>query len=289
MLVSAVIPTLNRPQAIIDIAKDFLAQEFSDLEVIVVDQTDRPNQALADLARQDSRLQVLRTDIPGTCHARNMGVSRASGEIIIFTDDDCRLPDQSFVTAHVRNYGDPKIGGVGGRVIDTNQRLNKEQSGRVCWVTPSGRIYGNASSVERQDINAPRGGNMSYRRHVILDVGGFDEHFRGNAMREETDFSLRVVRAGWRIVFDPAAPAQHLGLPGGSRSRDRITWYEDFFFNESYFFLKHFRRRYLPLLLGRKTRAILACALYYGRLRPRALTTPWRAFGQAWRLVHENR
>ncbi len=287
--VSVVIPTINRPQAIVDIVRDFLQQDYAHLEVIVVDQTTTINNDLTALAQQDNRLRVLRTDVPGTCHARNMGVAAAQGEIILFTDDDCRLPDRNLVVAHAKNYDDPKVGGVGGRVIDANLQLNKEQSGRVCWVTSTGRIYANATNMTRQDINAPRGGNMSFRRKIILDVGGFDEHFRGNAMREETDFSLRVVKAEWRIVYDPDAVANHLGLPGGSRSRDRLTWYEDFFFNESYFFLKHFRRIYLAWLLGRKLRAIVACAVYYGHLRWRAIRAPWRSFGQAWRLTHSSR
>ncbi len=288
MKVSAVIPTLNRPQAIVDIVRDFLNQDADSFEVIVVDQTPTLNLELADIAKRDSRFHVIRTEVQGTCHARNLGVQSASGEIIIFSDDDCRLPNKNFIEAHVKNYSDPTVGGVGGRTLDRNTQLNREQTGRVCWVTNTGRIFGNANSDERQYINAPRGANMSYRRQVILDVGGFDERFRGNAMREETDFSLRVVKAGWRIVYDPDAPAEHLALTGGSRSRDRIGWYEDFFFNESYFFLKHFPRLYLPILWARKLRAIIACATIYGRLRPRAIAAPWRAFGQAWRLVHQS-
>ncbi len=285
--VTAVIPTLNRPQAIVDIVNDFLGQDYAGLDVVVVDQTAAVNQELENIARLEPRLKILRTDILGTCHARNMGVAAAIGEIVVFTDDDCRLPAKSFLQAHVANYDDPKVGGVGGRVIDKNTTLNREQSGPVCTVTKTGRIFGNALSLVRQDINAPRGGNMSYRREIIPQVGGFDEQFRGNAMREETDFSLRVVKAGWRIIYDPTAEAIHLALHGGSRSRERIGWYEDFFFNESYFFLKNFPRRYLPLLFFRKLRAIIACATYYGKLRPRAIVAPWRALAEARNLVNK--
>lgn len=289
MKVSAVIPTLNRPRAIVDIVRDFLRQEWSDLEVIVVEQTSSPSIDLQAIASADSRLRILRTDVSGTCHARNLGVNAAKGEVIMFTDDDCRLPDNRFVHAHMQHYNDPKVGGTGGKVIDINTTLNREQSGRVCWVDQTGRVFPNATSDERQEINAPRGGNMSYRRQVILDVGGFDECFRGNAMREETDFSLRVVKAGWKIIYEPTAYAEHLGLAGGSRSQDRIAWYEDFFFNESYFFLKHFSQKYLGLLLLRKLRAIVACATIYGHLRWRSIAAPWRSFRQAWRLVRVQR
>lgn len=283
--VSVMIPTLNRPDAIIQIATDFLAQVYPSLEVIVVDQSQAVNQGLARLEQRDGRLKVIRTNVIGTCHARNLGVREAQGSIVVFSDDDNRIRDTSFVWQHIQNFGDPTIGGVGGRVLDRNTELNREQTGPVCTVTKTGKVFPNATSLTRQLINAPRGGNMSFRKSVILGVGGFDERFRGNAMREETDFSLRVVEGGWRIIYDPLASNEHLALAGGSRSSDRITWYEDFFFNESLFFLKHFPRRYLPILLFRKVRPMIICAVYYGRFQPRALTAPWRAFRQAWRLV----
>lgn len=283
--ISVVIPTLNRPQAIVDLINDLLLQQYDDFEVVVVDQTLEENQVLALLASTNNRLTVIRPDVTGTCYARNAGVKKAQGEIIVFCDDDCRIPDQNFLAGHAANYSDQSVGGVAGRVHDQNETLNREQTGPVCRVTATGRIYGNASSDIRQDVNAPRGANMSFRRSAILQVGGFDEQFRGNAMREETDFSLRVVKAGWRIVYDPKVSAIHLGLTGGSRSADRLRWYGDFFFNESYFFLKHFPTWMLPILLLRKARAMGACWLWYGRGKLSWFLAPWKSFAEARRLV----
>lgn len=283
--ISVVIPTLNRAQAIVDTVADLLRQPYTDFDVIVVDSSRDENGVLATLAATEPRLRVLRVPPRGTCFSRNTGVAAANGELVIFTDDDVRISDQRFLEAHAAAYADPTVGGVGGRVLDTNERLNRQQSGRVCWVSATGSIAANANSDVAQDINAPRGANMSYRRQVILDVSGFDERFRGNAMREETDFSLRVVAAGWRIRYQPSAALTHLSLGGGSRNADRLTWYRDFFFNESYFFLKHFSPWFLPLLLLRKLRAIVACWLYYGRGRWRWFTAPWRSFLEARRLI----
>lgn len=282
---SVVIPTLNRAEAVVDAVQDLLQQQYPNFEIIVVDGSSEENTSLRDLAMREQRLRVIRVPSRGTCFARNTGVSNASGDIIVFTDDDVRIENREFLAAHASCYRDSGVGGVGGRVLDRNVGLNREQSGPVCTVTPTGRIYGNASSTVRQDINAPRGGNMSYRRSAITDAGPFDVQFRGNAMREETDFSLRVVKAGWRIVYEPAATLVHLALAGGSRSADRLTWYRDFFFNESYFFLKHFSRAYLPLLWWRKLRAMTACWLYYGHGKISWLIAPWQAFFQARRAL----
>lgn len=280
-----VIPTLHRAQAIVDLVGDLLSQRYSAFDIIAVDQTKETNTKLSALSLSDSRLQIIRPNVVGTCHARNVGVAAATGDIIVFLDDDCRIPDVDFLSHHAANYADQTIGGVAGRVIDQNVTLNREQTGPVCHVTKTGKVYGNASSDIRQDVNAPRGANMSFRRSIITAVGGFDEQFRGNAMREETDFSLRVVKAGWRIVYDPAVSAIHLGLAGGSRTADRLQWYRDFFFNEGYFFLKHFSVWMLPILLWRKARAIGACWLFYGRGKFAWFLAPWKSLAEARRLV----
>lgn len=280
------IPTLNRAAAIVDVVRDLLQQDLPPAEIVIVDQSATANHELEQLAATAPIIKIIRTSVRGTCHARNVGIAATTGEVVVFLDDDVRIPATQFLRHHLAAYTDETIGGVGGRVIDKNTTLNREQTGRVCTVTATGRIFANATSTVRQEINAPRGGNMSFRRVAMMEAGTFDETFRGNAMREETDFSLRVVRQGWRILYEPSAELIHLGLAGGSRTADRLAWYRDFFFNESYFFLKHFSRWYLPLLLVRKIRPILACAFYYGRGRWLALRAPWTAFGEAWRLTH---
>jgi GT2 family glycosyltransferase len=288
MRLSVVIPTLNRPDVVLRTVRDHLAQAHEDFEVIVVDGSATPNDALAGLATQDKRLQVINTPNRGTCYSRNTGVAAASGEIVVFTDDDVEISDRQFLTHHANCYADSTIGGVGGKTVDKNEQLNREQSGPVCYVTPTGRIFGRANSDQRQDINAPRGANMSYRKEIIAQVGGFDERFRGNAMREETDFSLRVVKAGWRIKFEPSASLVHIGATGGgSRTADRLQWYRDFFFNEFYFFRKHFSPFYLPLLFWRKARAMGACWLWYGKGKWSWFMAPWQAWRDATRALHQ--
>ncbi|MFC1663145.1 glycosyltransferase family 2 protein [Patescibacteria group bacterium] len=281
-IVSYVIPTLNRPESIVELSYQLLGQNYPNYEIVVVDQSAVTNRAMWRMTDQyKKKLRYYTLKKTGTTGARNVGIAKSRGEIIIFLDDDCRVDGDDFTTQHVSNYTDSKIGGVGGRIVDENVKLNRQQSGKVCWVTKTGKIYANASATERVNINAPRGGNMSFRRSVIRVAGGFDERFSGNAMREETDFSLRVVKKGYFITFDPQAEAVHLGLPfGGSRDETKQEWYYHFFHNEMLFFLKHFPKIYLPILLIRKIRPALACTFYYGKGRPMAWLTPARGFIQ---------
>lgn len=284
---SIVLPTVNRPDTVSALVGQLLNEEYPDFEIVVIDQSRTPNEHLRN--HPDGRVRYVRSDIVGTCHARNLGVAEARGDIVLFLDDDSEVSQMTLLSVHAENYRDPSISGVGGRVLDRNRQLNREQRGPVCTVSRTGRVFPNATGTVRQFITAPRGGHMSFRREAIQAVGGFDERFRGNAMREETDFSLRVVKAGRRIVFDPRAEVTHLALGhGGSRmAADRLAWYRDFFYNEALFFHKHFPSVYLPFFLARKARAILACMLYYGRGRPAALALPWAAFADGWRTAQQ--
>ena len=61
-------------------------------------------------------------------------------------------------------------------------------------------------------------GNMSVRRDQTIQIGGFDENFRGVAFRFETEFARRVIRHGSRIRFCPTASIRHLrAVRGGTR------------------------------------------------------------------------
>lgn len=58
-------------------------------------------------------------------------------------------------------------------------------------------------------------GNLSVDRERALGIGGFDERYTAVAYRFETDFARRLVNAGGRIRYEPAASIRHLKAPGG--------------------------------------------------------------------------
>jgi GT2 family glycosyltransferase len=100
---------------------------------------------------------------------------------------------------------------------------------------------------------------MSFRREVIVGLGGFDEHFGGNAFRWENDFCVRVRRAGWRVVYDPRPTVHHYyASPGGNENKHLLgrepgshAWYRHFFHNHVYFALKHQPRAAVASMLWR--------------------------------------
>lgn len=87
--VSVVLPTYNRESTIVRSVNSVLAQSYTDLELIVVDNgsTDRTHELLT--AIEDKRMQVVLYDKErGACAARNAGIGMASGQFIAFQDSD---------------------------------------------------------------------------------------------------------------------------------------------------------------------------------------------------------
>src|SRR5579871_5746785 len=89
--VSVVIPTRNRPEAVVRAVESALAQTVRDLEVTVV--IDGPNEAtalaLARLQERDTRLHVIELERNvGACAARNRGIEASKGRWIALLDDD---------------------------------------------------------------------------------------------------------------------------------------------------------------------------------------------------------
>jgi glycosyltransferase involved in cell wall biosynthesis len=88
-LVSAVIPTRNRPQLVCRAVRSALSQTYVNLEVVVVVDGPDPATVAALDALQEPRLQIVALpERVGGCEARNIGVRNARGCWIAFLDDD---------------------------------------------------------------------------------------------------------------------------------------------------------------------------------------------------------
>ena len=276
--VSVVVPTFNRGQALCQALKSLLKQDYKNYEILVVDQSTKKF-AIKEkfLKKYKAKLRLFRLNPPSLTAARNLGVKKAKGKIILFCDDDI-VAGEGLVSAHAINYKDESVGAVTGRVITVGQKMEVDcrSAGQI---SPWGTVAGGFSSQIRQEVKNVFGCNLSWRRKVLKEAGGFDENFVGNALREETDMALRVSRLGWRIVFDPKAELSHLRAPTGGcrKSEGRLKWYHDFFHNETYFFLKHLNWFWWPIFWFTRWQYFLRSMFGFGReVSLRSLSTPWQ-------------
>lgn len=245
-LVSIIIATYGRSEYLRNPLEQVLRQSCRRVEVIVVDQTPHHPVGIARFLRSlDGRILYTRLDRPNLTRARNLGLRLARGRIVLFIDDDVKIP-QDFVCRHVRNYEDPQVCAVAGRILDArSQRRGEPRAcGALRW---HGQVVSDFYFARRAVVEHARGANMSFLRDRALAAGGFDERFTGNALREDTDFCLRYTRQRpGRMVFDPEACLYHFAsASGGCRSCDQALDPRTYA-NELYFLLKHCWKWLLP-------------------------------------------
>ncbi len=233
-IISVIIPTYCREETLQDSLEDVLKQDYANFEVLLVDQTPKHQPEietyLENLATA-GKIKWFRLDWASLPGARNYGVRRSEGEIIVFIDDDVKLPPE-FLAAHVKNYlQNPELGAVAGRVFDRMKLADSaarktQEDGNVQvieYLPPQAMDPGIAwyyidlvHTIKPQQVLTARGCNMSFRREIFTKYGlRFDERFRGSAVREESDFCLRIRKTGYQIWYDPDASLEHLGEETG--------------------------------------------------------------------------
>jgi glycosyltransferase involved in cell wall biosynthesis len=230
-LISVIIPTYGREEILKDSIEDVFKQKYPHFEIIIVDQTitHKPEiqDYLDDLSKQEkiSYFRVNWASLPG---ARNYGVRQAKGDIILFIDDDIQLPE-GYLKAHAKNYQNHEIGAVAGRVFDrmkladSQKQSQDDQPYTIEYLPPEAMDPGIAwyhidlvHTTQPQRVISVRGCNMSFRREIFAKYNiWFDERFRGSAVREESDFCLRLRATGYHIWYDPEAYLIHLGEETG--------------------------------------------------------------------------
>jgi len=250
---SIIIPTYNRGKLLCNTLTNLIGQLPTDGEIVVVDQSDEVYSELMEIAKNHStQIHYYKIFVKGLPHARNYGLKRAIGEIIIFCDDDI-IPSQNFIKNHLQNYKEKDVGGVGGRIIlngnqsHDNPNLNKV-IGKVRWW--DAYLIDNFDATEMAYIDHVQGCNMSFRKEALIKAGGFDERFGGSAHLEETDLCLRIRKAGYKLVFDPEAELVHLkDAKGGCRAENYKQWFYWYGHNNMLFFLKNFNQYLFPIFI----------------------------------------
>ncbi len=189
-MISAIIPTRDRPDELARTLSELARLEPEDLgEVVVIDNASRLRPACPRALPNGQQVMLVPLDENLGAAARNIGAQAARGDWLLMLDDDSH----------------PSAGPLGA--------VLERQPEDVASVTMD--IHLSAKGVRESGglPEVPIGCGVAYRRQAFLDAGGYDAAFGYYA--EEYDLAAKLLRAGFRVAFEPGLRVDHRKVEAG--------------------------------------------------------------------------
>ena len=213
VLVSVVVPTFNRLErlrrVLTALADQTLAPDTFEIVVVSDGSTDGTDDYLRDGPHPTELIPVTQPNA-GPAAARNRGVERASGQLVVFIDDDViAAPDliATHLAAHAARADDLSRSDtvVIGPMLTPPDH---EMSPWVAWEQTMLYKQYDAMNAGVYEATARQfyTGNASLSRDRFVESGGFDESFR---RAEDIELAFRLADTGLRFAFEPAARSFH--------------------------------------------------------------------------------
>lgn len=244
LFISVVIPTLGRTNVLERCLDSLVCQEFLSFEIIVVSDTVEELQSVLHKYSQ-LKISIFKQEGKGLTSARNTGLRYAKGAIVSFIDDDIIASPGWTREIHNTFSRSSAIGGVSGPTIIPEELLNNRDilafqnkiKSNVLW-NMIGNIYthfvledspysvgkifrsgafslgsnynGSAKIPLETEVDYLEACNMSFRKDILDETGGFSPEYEGIGDWSEPDLAFRVARRGYRLIFNPKAQVNHL-------------------------------------------------------------------------------
>jgi cellulose synthase/poly-beta-1,6-N-acetylglucosamine synthase-like glycosyltransferase/spore germination protein YaaH/peptidoglycan/xylan/chitin deacetylase (PgdA/CDA1 family) len=218
--VSVLIPAYNEEDVIVQTVTAALAANYPDMEVVVVDDgsTDGTAKLLDENFGADPRVRIIHQPNRGKPAALAHALEAASSPIVVTIDADTSIAPDA-ISKLVRDFADPRVGAVAGNVKVGN---------RTRWLTRWQALeYITSQNMEKRAfdllncIPVVPGAVGAWRVEAIQAAGGFTS----DTVAEDTDLTIAIRRAGWRISYDEEAIGfTQAPETAGALIRQRFRW-----------------------------------------------------------------
>lgn len=202
--ISIVIPTFNEERIIKKCLESLYSMNYprDKFEIIIVD--DGSNDKTKDIIKQYD-VELIETSGVGPSEARNIGLKKARGEFIAFTDGDC-IVHKEWLNELLKGFVEDNVVGVGGKQksprddsdFGKNVQYFLQKMGFICDYTKSG---GGVSKAEHSPTC-----NVMYHRSVLEKLGGFE---KGLWPGEDVELDYRIKKMGYELMNNSNAVVYH--------------------------------------------------------------------------------
>ncbi|MEM6792950.1 MAG: glycosyltransferase [Acidobacteriota bacterium] len=206
--VSVLIPTLDRYPYLEVVLRQLAGQTVPPHQVIVIDQTAAERRRRGDdLCPEALPCTVLERDRPGQSSARNAGLQRVTGDVVLFLDDDVEI-EPDLIAGH----------------LATLRRWGADASCGVAEETGAGPLPQEFRLLRTSDVFPTC--NAAVRREALERSGLFDLAF-DHGSRADADLGTRLYLSGALMVLDPELSVIHHKAPAGGlrEHRARVITY----------------------------------------------------------------
>ncbi len=223
-LVSIVLILYNRAELTLSCLDSILHNSFKDLEIVIIDNnsSDRTNELLD---RIHGAKIVPNPENRHFLLASNQASEIATGKYLLFLNNDAQILGNSIEAAVKTIESDPNIGAVGGKIILPDGTL--QEAGSIIWKDGSCLGYGRGDDPEsslyrfQREVDYCSGAFLLTPRDLFIELGKFDEAYQP-AYYEETDYCVRIHKAGKKIIYDPKVAILHYEFASSQKQNSAI-------------------------------------------------------------------
>jgi len=224
LFLSVIIPTRNRAALLYNTLDSLTSQTYpaDRFEVIVIDNgsTDATAEVCKHFERRIHQLKRIYDPRPGLHNGRHTGLDAASGDILVYADDDIEA-QPSWLEGIAESFVDPSVALVGGKILPKFESPPPEWVDKLRNTTNTGWSLGWYSILDFGDTvhEIPHqyvwGCNFSIRKDVLKKVGGFHPDslpqelikYRGDG---ESAVSFAIRDIGLKALYNPKAAVYHV-------------------------------------------------------------------------------
>jgi GT2 family glycosyltransferase len=160
-----------------------------------------PNNMENNEWQEDGRVTILDSGRVGPADKRDLGAQRASGDILVFLDDDS-YPEPNILEVASKRFNDSEVVAVGGPgVTPPTDNFWQRVSGAVFLSKFTGGAPERYISVgHAREMDDWPSVNLMVRKSVFLSVGGFDSKYWPG---EDTMLCLKLKKIGKKLMYEP--------------------------------------------------------------------------------------